>query len=175
LAGAALVAVAGFGPAPEAKPSSLVLQVAGKGEIVIQLREDKAPLACAHVSKLAERGFYDGQRFFRVAKEPRPYLIQFGDPATKTRPIGDPSLGKGGSGARIPYEDSGLPNVEGAVGLSAQPGDRDSGDSQFYILLAPARFLDGSYTVFGNVTKGMDVVKSVELGDQVTSVRFVRG
>lgn len=171
---AALFAAAGFGPAPQSRPSSLVLEVAGKGQIVIELHADKAPKACAHIGQLAARGFYDGQKFFRVAKEPRPYLVQFGDPATKTRPIGDPAIGKGGSGARIPYEDSGMPNVEGAVGLSTQPGDPDSGDSQFYILLAPARFLDGSYTVFGRVTKGMDVVKKIELGDQVTSVRLVR-
>lgn len=175
LAATAVLAVSGFGPPPQSKPSTLVLEVAGKGEIVIELHSDKAPRACAHVSALAQRGFYDGQKFFRVAKEPRPYLIQFGDPATKTRPIGDPAIGKGGSGARIPFEDSGMPNVEGAVGLSAHPGDPNSGDSQFYILLAPARFLDGSYTVFGKVSKGMDVVKKVELGDQVTSVRLVRG
>jgi cyclophilin family peptidyl-prolyl cis-trans isomerase len=80
-------------------------------------------------------------------------------------------MGSGGSGARVPYEDSGLPNDTGYVGLSTLPRDRDSGDSQFYILLGPSRFLDGQYTVFGRVTQGMDVVRSIQLGDRITSIR----
>jgi cyclophilin family peptidyl-prolyl cis-trans isomerase len=60
------------------------------------------------------------------------------------------------------------------VGLAAIPGDKNSGDCQFYILLSKARFLDGNYTVFGRVVAGMDVVKKVERGDRITSVSVLR-
>lgn len=172
-----LCAAWAFAQAVRAKPGEtlMVMQVAGKGQIVVKLETEKAPKTTAHIAGLVDRGFYTNQRFFKVEKEPRPYLVKFGDPGTKTRPLDDPSIGNGGSGARIPFEDSGLPNEEGAVGLSTRQGDPGSGDSQFYMLLAPARFLDGSYTVFGKVVQGMDVLQKVELGDQVTSVRLVRG
>lgn len=161
----------------KAKPGEtlMVMQVAGKGQIVVRLETAKAPQTTAHISGLVERGFYNNQKFFKVEKEPRPYLVRFGDPGTKTRPVTDPSIGSGGSGARIPFENTGLPNEAGAVGLSTRQGDPGSGDSQFYMLLAPARFLDGSYAVFGTVVQGMEVLQKVELGDQVTSVRLVRG
>ncbi|MCW5940386.1 MAG: peptidylprolyl isomerase [Fimbriimonadaceae bacterium] len=164
---------------PTAQPSGarslMVVTVQNRGKITIELQSAKAPNTTAHVAKLAESKFYDGQKFFKVVKKPRPFLIQTGDPGSRTKSMDDPSLGTGGSGKTVPFEDSGLPNVEGAVGLSTRPNDRDSGDSQFYILLGPARFLDGSYTVFGRVIEGMDVVRAVELGDVVVSVTIVRG
>lgn len=153
----------------------LVLTVKGKGRIVIQLEPSKAPKTVAHVSRLVESRFYNGQKFHRVVKEPKPFLIQVGDPQSRSQEVADAAIGSGGSGTTVPYEETGLPNVEGAVGLAALPGNRDSGDSQFYILLGPARFLDGSHTVFGKVVQGMDVVRSIELGDEVTSATIVRG
>jgi cyclophilin family peptidyl-prolyl cis-trans isomerase len=93
--------------------------------------------------------------------------VQFGDPASRSDVE---NAGSGGSGARIPFEDTGMPNVAGAVGLSTIPGEKNSGDSQFYILLGNARFLDGSYTVFGKVIDGMDVVNKIEKGDRVSKV-----
>lgn len=155
--------------------TGLVLDIEGRGQVVIQLYTKEAPKATAQIIKLAQSGFYNGQKFFKVVKEPKPFLIQTGDPASKSKPATDSSLGTGGSGTQVPYEDSGHSNTEGAVGLSTLPNNRDSGDSQFYILLGPARFLDGSYTVFGKVVSGMDVVRAVELGDKVTSATVVRG
>lgn len=171
------VATLAFGQAfrPAAGQTALVLDIQKRGQIVILLHTDKAPKTTAQVIRLAQSGFYNGQKFFKVVKEPRPFLIQTGDPASRTKPMGDSSLGTGGSGTKVPYEDSGFANEPGAVGLSTLPNDRDSGDSQFYILLGPARFLDGSYTVFGKVVSGMDVVRAVELGDLVTSATIVRG
>lgn len=174
----ALFAMAGFQGAPyQPKPGEtvVVLNVEGKGEVVIRLFTDKAPRTTAHISALAGRGFYDGQKVFRVVTEPRPFLVQFGDPGSRTKPMGDPALGSGGSGTKIAYEDTGVSNTEGTVGLSAPQGDRDGGDSQFYINLANNRFLDGSYTVFGQVVKGMDVVKRVSVGDSVPSVSVKKG
>lgn len=148
--------------------STMRLTIEGKGTVVIQLYADKAPKTVAHIAQLAKSGFYDQQRFHRVVKSPKPYQVQIGDPASKSGDID--RAGSGGSGARIPYEDTGLGNVTGAVGLSTIPGEKNTGDSQFYILLGNARFLDGSYTVFGKVIEGMDVVNKIEKGDRVTKV-----
>lgn len=166
-----------FGQSFKAAPgqTALVLDIEGRGQVVITLHTKEAPKTTAQIIKLAQQGFYNGQKFFKVVKQPKPFLIQTGDPASKSKPADDASLGSGGSGTRVPYENSGFPNVEGAVGLSTLPRDRDSGDSQFYVLLGPAKFLDGSYTVFGKVVSGMDVVRAVELGDKVTSATIVRG
>lgn len=160
--------------APEASVK-LVLDVAGKGKVEITLAPDKAPKTCEHLVQLAQSGFYSGQKFIKAVKSPKPFLVQFGDPNSRTKPMDDPELGKTGSGKQIPYEDSGLPNVRGAVGLSTLPKDRNSGDSIFYVSLAENRFLDGKYTVFGHVTKGIEVVDKVEVGDEVSSVTVVRG
>jgi cyclophilin family peptidyl-prolyl cis-trans isomerase len=141
----------------------------------ILLYTKEAPKTTGHIIGLVEKKFYDNQRFFRVVKEPRPFLVQFGDPGSKTKAMDDRSLGTGGSGTRIPFEDTGFDNVTGAVGLATQNQDRDSGDSQFYILLANSRFLNGTATVFGKVVFGMDTVNRIALGDKVTSVAIVRG
>lgn len=159
---------------PRVATSTLTVSVEGKGEVTIELFTDAAPRTTSQIIRLASSGFYDGQKFFRVMKDPRPFLVLFGDPQTKSKPLDDPSIGTGGSGTRVPFEDSGKPNVKGAVGLSTLPRDRDSGDSQFYILLDDKPFLNGSYTVFGQVTSGMEVVSRVEVGDTVTSVRVSR-
>lgn len=170
------VAVAfGQGYKPQSGQTALLLDIEGRGQVAIELYTKEAPKTTAQIVKLAQSGFYNGQKFFKVVKQPRPFLIQTGDPASKSKAMDDADLGKGGSGTKVPFEDSGHPNVEGAVGLSTLPNNRDSGDSQFYILLGPARFLDGSYTVFGKVVSGMDVVRAVELGDKVTSASIVRG
>lgn len=172
-----VLSLVAFGQAfrPAAGQTALVLEIEGRGQVVITLHTKEAPKTTAQIIKLAQQGFYNGQKFFKVVKQPKPFLIQTGDPASKSKPANDPSLGSGGSGSSVPYENSGFPNVEGAVGLSTLPRDRDSGDSQFYVLLGPAKFLDGSYTVFGKVVSGMDVVRAVELGDKVTSATIVRG
>lgn len=159
------------------KPGETVLQlmIAGKGEVDILLNTAAAPRITSRIMELARSGFYNNQRFFRVEKSPKPFLVQVGDPNSRTKDINDPTLGSGGTGARIPYEETGMPNVAGAVGLSTLPGDRDSGDCQFYILLGPARFLDGNYPVFGTVVHGMDVVRRIELGDTITSATILKG
>ncbi|MBS1711718.1 MAG: peptidylprolyl isomerase [Armatimonadetes bacterium] len=165
------VATAGTtsGPLVAANPT-MTLKVAGKGDVVIELYQAEAPKTVAHIVQLAKSGFYDGQKFYAVLKEPRPFLVRFGDPNTKSKPMNDPSIGQGGSGARIEYEKSGKSHVKGAVGLATRADDPKAGDSQFYIMLDNKPFLDNSYTVFGQVTRGMEIVSSIEVGDQVTSV-----
>jgi cyclophilin family peptidyl-prolyl cis-trans isomerase len=146
--------------------ATMRVTVEGKGTFTILLYTDKAPKTTAQIMRLAKSGFYDGQRFHIAIRSPRPYRVQVGDPASKNNDLS----GLGGSGTTVPFEDTGLPNIAGAVGLSHVPDDKASGDSQFYVLLGSARFLDGNYTVFGKITEGMDVVEKVEKGDKIEKV-----
>jgi len=132
-----------------------------KGDIVIEFLEDIAPEHSANFKKLAGEGFYNGLTFHRV--EPG-FVIQGGDPDGN---------GMGGPGYTIPAEIK-APHVDGAVAM-ARTGDavnpqRRSSGSQFYICLGPQHFLDGAYTVFGQVTSGMDVVKKIQRGDKMVEV-----
>jgi peptidyl-prolyl cis-trans isomerase B (cyclophilin B) len=134
---------------------------AAKGDIIVQLDASAAPLTVNNFVFLANQGFYDGLTFHRV--EPG-FVIQGGDPA---------GTGGGGPGYTVPAE-IGLKHVEGAIAMARQ-GDqvnpeRASSGSQFYITLAPTDFLDGAYTVFGQVTDGMDVVQSIAVGDVIEAI-----
>ncbi|MBS1706897.1 MAG: peptidylprolyl isomerase [Armatimonadetes bacterium] len=157
----------------EADSKRIVVDIEGRGRIVIELHTKEAPKASGHIADLAAKGFYDGQKFFRVVREPRPFLVQVGDPNSRNGKLDDPEMGKGGSGTKVPYEDSGFKHRRGAVGLAHLPDDKNSGDSQFYIMLADHGFLDGTYTVFGQVTEGLDVLDKIKLGDRVTKVSVV--
>jgi peptidyl-prolyl cis-trans isomerase B (cyclophilin B) len=141
-----------------------VIQTA-KGEIRIRFFPKDAPNHVASFIELAESGFYDGTTFHRV--EPG-FVAQGGDPYSKT---GEGPVGTGGPGWRLKAEFNRRPHLEGTVAM-ARAQDPDSAGSQFYICLAPAPFLDGKYTVFGEVVDGMDVVKQLQPGDVMTSVRI---
>lgn len=157
------------------KQGEVVLKVAieGRGNIFIRLYTQRAPTITSHIMRLAKQGFYDGQRFHRVIRSPKPYLIQVGDPESKTRNVDDIS-GTQGSGARIQYEDTRLPNKARAVGLALDATTR-TGDSQFYILLSDQSILDGKYPVFGEVIEGWDVVQRVNKGDRILSATILGG
>lgn len=158
------------------KPGEVALRidVERRGPIFVRLNTDKAPKACAQIMRLARQGFYDGQRWFRVAKKPRPFLIQTGDPQSKdASKLESEKMGSQGSGSTVAYENSGMSAKEGAVCLAALPGDRNSGDSQFFILMGSFRFIEGEHTIFGEVVSGMDVVRSIEKGDVIVSVRVI--
>ncbi|MFQ6059373.1 MAG: peptidylprolyl isomerase [Anaerolineae bacterium] len=132
-----------------------------KGDIVIELYPQDAPQTVNNFVFLAREGFYDGLTFHRV--EPG-FVIQGGDPK------GD---GTGGPGYTLPAEIK-RPHPEGAVAMARLGDDvnpeRRSSGSQFYITLAPQPSLDGKYTVFGQVTEGMDVVRSIARGDVMRKV-----
>lgn len=133
-----------------------------KGTIKIALYEKDAPITTKNFISLAQRKFYDGLTFHRVAPN---FVIQGGDPN------GD---GTGGSGKAIRLEVS--PNLKhdsaGVVAM-ARTSDPNSATSQFYITLAPTPFLDMQYAVFGRVIEGLDVVKHIEIGDVMKTVRIV--
>jgi peptidyl-prolyl cis-trans isomerase B (cyclophilin B) len=132
-----------------------------RGDIELELDAVDAPQTVNNFVFLSCQGFYDGLTFHRY--EPG-FVIQGGDPLGR---------GDGGPGYVVPAE-IGLPHVEGAVAmarLSDQVNpERDSSGSQFYITLAPTPFLDGAYTVFGQVVGGMDVVQTIRAGDKIERV-----
>jgi peptidyl-prolyl cis-trans isomerase B (cyclophilin B) len=136
--------------------------VTDKGDITIELRSDVAPKTVENFVKLATDGFYDGLTFHRVIAG---FVAQGGDPA------GD---GSGGPGYTIEAEISELKHLEGTV-ATARQGDqvnpqRRSSGSQFYICLAPQPHLDNQYTIFGQVTAGMDTVLRIVQGDVMRKV-----
>lgn len=136
-----------------------------KGKIVIELYPNKAPSTVANFAKLANSGFYNGIKWHRV--EPG-FVIQGGDPLSKDE---DPNNdGTGGPGYMINAEFNDVKHVKGTVAMARQPQDPNSAGSQFYICLAPAPFLDGQYTVFGQVVEGLDVVDSIQKYDVMEKV-----
>ena len=139
-----------------------------RGVIKFKFYPEAAPNHVASYIELARAGFYDGTTFHRV--EPG-FVIQGGDPNSKT---GAGPVGTGGPGYSLAAEFSKVPHLEGTVAM-ARSQSPDSAGSQFYICLAPASFLDGQYTVFGQVIEGMDVVKATKVGDVMESVRIEEG
>lgn len=138
-----------------------------KGTIEFEFFFEDAPNHVAAFIELADAGFYDGTAFHRV--EPG-FVIQGGDPLSKTD---DPMVGTGGPGYRLEAEFNDRPHLDGTVAM-ARSQDPDSAGSQFYICLGPQPFLDNDYTVFGQVTEGLDVVHSIEVGDVMESVTIER-
>ena len=125
-----------------------------KGSVTIRLRPDLAPNHVARIKELAREGFYDGVVFHRVIDG---FMAQTGDPT---------GTGMGGSGKKLKAEFNREPHVRGTVSM-ARAQSPDSGDSQFFICFADARFLDGQYTVWGQVTDGMDAVDKIKRGEPV--------
>jgi peptidyl-prolyl cis-trans isomerase B (cyclophilin B) len=167
LAVLALAVTAGAQPAATAKTAVLTLEKGG--EIAIEFFPADAPKTVENFLKLAGEGFYDGTTFHRV--EPG-FVIQGGDPLSKTLPAGDRRLGTGGPGYKVKAEFNKQKHDRGVVAM-ARAQDPDSAGSQFYITLGPAHFLDGKYTVFGRVTSGMNVVDAVRVGDRIKSIKVV--
>jgi peptidylprolyl isomerase len=126
------------------------------GRVVIELRPDLAPKHVARIKELTRKGFYNGLVFHRVIDG---FMAQTGDPQGN---------GTGGSGVKLPAEFSRQPFDRGTVGM-ARSADPNSGDSQFFICLAPAEFLDGKYTVWGQVVSGMEFVDKIKKGDRAAN------
>lgn len=148
------------GPGP-----NLVIEVAGtaNGTIVIDMLPDVAPLHVAQISALATEGAYDNVVFHRVIDG---FMAQTGD-VSNGKAGGDTSMaGMGGSTLpNIPAEfTNDLSFQRGVVGM-ARAQDPDSANSQFFIMFAPGEFLDGQYTIVGNVISGMDVVDAIQRGE----------
>jgi peptidyl-prolyl cis-trans isomerase B (cyclophilin B) len=137
-----------------------------KGTIIAELFETEVPNTVANFEKLANSQFYDGTRFHRVIRD---FMIQGGDPLS--RDAGNPQVGTGGPGYKIKCETDRNTHKHVAGTLSMAHAGKDTGGSQFFICHAPQRHLDGVHTVFGQVSKGMDVVLKIERNDVVNSIR----
>jgi cyclophilin family peptidyl-prolyl cis-trans isomerase len=129
------------------------------GTIEIQMFDDAAPVTSENFRKLVSEGFYDSLQFHRIVPG---FVIQGGDPNTRTP--NKMMYGQGGPGYTLPAEIGEL-HLRGSVGM-AREGDqvnpqRRSNGSQFYICLSDLPQLDGKYTIFGKVVKGMDVADSI--------------
>ncbi len=121
------------------------------GKVLIQLRPDLAPKHVKRISELVEEGFYDGLSFHRVIPD---FMAQGGDP------LGN---GTGGSGTNIDAEFSSEKHLRGTVSM-ARAQDPNSADSQFFICFKDAPWLDGQYTIWGQVVKGMEFVDKIKKG-----------
>ena len=162
--------------AEEAAGTAPIMQlVTSKGPVTILLFEDQAPNTVANFIELAEKDFFDGTRFHRV--EPN-FVVQGGDP--NSRPGSTTPPGGGGRGARI-RDESDRPDKRyhfaGSVAMAKSPDPqkpgstvKDSGSSQFYIVLEPMENLNAEYTVFGRVIDGMNVVEAIRRDDDLTDV-----
>ena len=155
-------------PADPMAPPVAVVETS-RGTFAFEMYPNDAPKTVAHVVDLVKRGFYDGQRVHRV--EPG-FVVQFGDPQSKTKPMDDPAMGTGGPGYKIKAEFNKRSFERGVLGM-ARSQDPDSGGSQVYIMLGPAHFLNGKYTAFGEVAKGMDIVDKIRVGDRIKSIKVV--
>jgi len=148
LAGVMMIGFAG-----SAQAASQVVMELKCGPVVIDLRPDLAPKHVAQVTALASKGFYDGIIFHRVIDG---FMAQTGDPT---------GTGTGGSDLPdIAAEFSAEPFRRGTVGM-ARSSNPDSANSQFFIMFADGGFLNGQYTVWGQVSSGMECVDQINKGE----------
>ncbi len=131
----------------------LVLDLSTGGRVRIAMRADVAPKHVERIKTLARKGFYDGTIFHRVIEG---FMAQGGDPT-----------GTGTGGSELPdmeEEFNDLPHVRGAVAM-ARAQDKNSANSQFYIVFQPVMKLDRGYTIWGRVIDGMKWVDAIEKGE----------
>jgi cyclophilin family peptidyl-prolyl cis-trans isomerase len=129
-----------------------------RGSFEAELLSRDSPMTVESFAALAPKGFFDGTTIHRVVPD---FVVQAGDPR------GD---GTGGPGYALRDELNPLPYVRGRIGMALS--GPDTGGSQWFVTLSRQPHLDGAYTVFGEVTAGMDVVERIEQNDRLLSVRI---
>lgn len=142
-----------------ARQYTATVKMAKGGEFTIRLYADKAPITVNNFVFLAREGYFDGVTFHRVLDG---FMAQGGDPT---------GTGRGGPGYRFVNEDSDLTFDQAGVVAMANAG-RDTNGSQFFITFAPVPQLNGGYTIFGQVTEGMDVVNGITRRDPEQNPSF---
>jgi peptidylprolyl isomerase len=155
-----------FNPAlaQRAEDSDMLRLELTHGPVLIKLRADIAPKHVARIKQLVEQKFYDGHLFHRVIPG---FMAQTGDPT---------GTGTGGSGQKLKAEFTNTPFKRGTLGM-ARSASPDSADSQFFICFGRAEWLDGKYTVIGEVVSGMEFVDKIATGeppakpDKIVSLR----
>ncbi|WP_211093301.1 peptidylprolyl isomerase [Flammeovirga agarivorans] len=131
-----------------------------KGDITIALKVNEAPATASMFVSLADSGFYDQLHFHRLVPN---FVAQGGDPR------GD---GFGGLNYSIPSEFTQLEFTEGSLGIASAGKDTES--CQFFFTLVPTHHLDGRYTVFAQVVEGLDIMRKIQYGDKINSIKIVR-
>lgn len=131
--------------------NSLVLKLKN-GDVVIEMYPDEAPNHVCRIKELVRNGFYNGLKFHRVIEG---FMAQTGCPL---------GTGTGGSGKKLKAEFNRIPHKRGTVSM-ARAMDVDSADSQFFICFADCPWLNGQYTVWGEVTSGMEYVDAIKKGN----------
>jgi peptidylprolyl isomerase len=133
-------------------PENTLIMTLKNGDVVIELFPDVAPKTVAQIKALTRQGFYDGTPFHRVIEG---FMAQGGDPT---------GTGTGGSKLpNVPPEFNQRHFVRGVMGM-ARTSDPNTGNSQFFIMFAPAPSLDGQYTAWGRVIDGMQYVDQIKRG-----------
>ena len=125
-----------------------------KGSMILELFPDSAPKHVDSMLSLIKKGFYNGLKFHRVVPG---FVIQGGCPL---------GTGTGGPGYNVPAEFNSRKHLKGTLAM-ARAQHPDSAGSQFYICLGPQPFLDGQYTVFGQLRQGDDVPEKIKQGDKM--------
>jgi peptidyl-prolyl cis-trans isomerase B (cyclophilin B) len=174
---------------PRMQGKATVVMVIGGKSVTMELDGDRAPITAGNFEDLIKKGFYNGLNFHRVEKG---FVVQGGDPngngtggykpkgknAERRIPLEIKIKGSPAPTYSQVFEDSKiidqppeLTHKRGALAM-ARSQDPDSASSQFYVTLADAGFLDGKYAVFGKVTKGMEVIDGIKVGDKITSIKI---
>jgi len=141
-----------------------------RGTMTAELYDKDAPKTVSNFETLANKGYYDGIKFHRVIED---FVIQGGDPNSREYPEGDRRIGTGGPGYKIDCETAGNPHRHEVGALSMAHAGKNTGGSQFFVVLneGNTRHLNGVHTVFGQVTEGLEVVKTIKANDTMTKVR----
>jgi len=142
-------------PTPAPNATKATVELAKGGSFTIAFRADKAPKTVENFVSKARAKYYDGLTFHRVED----WVVQGGDPQ-----------GTGRGGGQMPSELNDLPFKAGAVGIARGQDIRINNDSQWFICVTDAAWLNGQYTNFGQVTSGMDVVKGIRIGDKIKTI-----
>lgn len=173
---------------PEYQPTGNEVAIikTSRGEITVQLYGEDAPIHVGNFVELAQKGYYNGTKFHRYIDG---FVVQGGDPDTKgasseevaaeaAKGEGMGRFGVGGPGYTIKGEFDPKTNPrkheKGALGM-ARSADPDSAGSQFYFALEALPQLDGGYTVFGQVTAGLEIMQSLRPGDAIESIEISAG
>jgi len=183
------------------KGKATVLLSTSRGDVTLELDGDAAPMTAGNFADLVRRGFYNGTVFHRVMREPVPFVVQGGDPASKDAATPKSAYGQGsfidpstGQARYVPLEVKfkgeeqprygrvtsnpsellkiELPHDRGALAMARSQAP-DSASAQFYIALRPLPELDGRYAVFGRVVKGMEVVDAIQADDRITKAELI--
>lgn len=195
--------VPGMKGLPRLEGKATVVMTVKGSPITIEVDGTDAPITAGNFVDLVQKGIYDGLAFHRVVRSPQPFVAQGGDPNSKDPKLAMEQLGTGGyidpttkkeryipleikvKGDADPIysktlESAGitkppvLQHKQGAIAM-ARSQMPDSASSQFYFALTDLGFLDGNYAVFGNVTKGFDVVNKIQQGDRIDSAKVLEG